>query len=262
MKVRTISSIVAILVAIPFIYYGNTAFALFVSVLGIQAYKEILDLKKSHVKIPNLIKILGLISLCFLMVGNYGNYMMFQNNISFKIILLPLLLLLLPIIFYKEKTYTNKEAFYLLGVIYLIGIFANLIISIRNDNIFVLLYLLSITVFTDSFAYIVGSLIGNNKLMPKVSPNKSWEGFYGGLVGGSIISLIIYHNLISKIDFKIVIITIILSVIGQLGDLFFSKIKRENGIKDFSNIMPGHGGILDRFDSLIFVVICYIFLTI
>ena len=91
----------------------------------------------------------------------------------------------------------------------------------------------------------------------EISPNKTWEGSIGGLLAGSIISLIFYNFLISSIDIKLVIITIILSIVGQIGDLIMSKIKRENGIKDFSNILPGHGGILDRLDSSIFVVLAY-----
>ena len=91
----------------------------------------------------------------------------------------------------------------------------------------------------------------------EISPNKTWEGSIGGLLAGSLISLIFYNFLISSIDIKLVIITIILSIVGQIGDLIMSKIKRENGIKDFSNILPGHGGILDRLDSSIFVVLAY-----
>ena len=91
----------------------------------------------------------------------------------------------------------------------------------------------------------------------EISPNKTWEGSIGGLLAGSVISLIFYNFLISSIDIKLVIITIILSIVGQIGDLIMSKIKRENGIKDFSNILPGHGGILDRLDSSIFVVLAY-----
>ena len=94
----------------------------------------------------------------------------------------------------------------------------------------------------------------------KISPNKTWEGSIGGLICGSLVGAIIYKLFFGKITIKIIIITIILSIIGQIGDLVMSKIKRENEIKDFSNIMPGHGGILDRLDSSIFVFIAYMFL--
>lgn len=95
-------------------------------------------------------------------------------------------------------------------------------------------------------------------MAPKISPAKSWEGAIAGLIGGSAISIIVYSNLVGNFSIKLVIITIILSCVGQMGDLFFSKIKRENEIKDFSNIMPGHGGVLDRLDSLSFVMFVYV----
>lgn len=113
---------------------------------------------------------------------------------------------------------------------------------------------------TDTFAMVIGCLIGKHKLIPDVSPKKSVEGSVAGSVVGTIIASIYYYNIITNnINiFVLIIMTLFLSVLGQLGDLFFSKIKRENGIKDFSNIMPGHGGILDRFDSLTFILYGYI----
>lgn len=252
MKTRIISAVIAILIAIPFIYVGDVLFALGISFLGIYSYKELLDLKKSHRDIPIVVKISGLIALCYLMVGNYGNF-----AISYPMLVLPLLLLLLPNVFFDKNNFSITDAIFLLGFIYLIGISFNVIINIRNLNLYLLLYLISITVFTDTFAYLIGSLIGKNKMAPKISPNKSWEGFVAGIIGGSIISLIIYSNLIGSININIIILNIFLTIVGQLGDLVFSKIKRENDIKDFSNIMPGHGGVLDRLDSFIFVVLTY-----
>ena len=113
---------------------------------------------------------------------------------------------------------------------------------------------------TDTFAYIFGSLIGKHKMCPLISPKKSWEGSIFGSLVGTFVSCTFYHAMINTVSLKVVFVTLILSIIGQLGDLFFSKIKRENGIKDFSNIMPGHGGILDRLDSLIMVVLAFIVL--
>ena len=79
---------------------------------------------------------------------------------------------------------------------------------------------------------------------------------------GSITGLLIYHFLIGNVTFKVVLMVFVLSIIGQIGDLIMSRIKRENEIKDFSNIMPGHGGILDRLDSVVFVFLAYLFLMI
>ena len=115
---------------------------------------------------------------------------------------------------------------------------------------------------TDTFAMLSGKVFGKHKMCPTLSPHKTWEGFVGGLFGGLLSGLLIYKFLIGTLTVRVIITTIILSLVGQMGDLVMSKIKRENEIKDFSNIMPGHGGILDRLDSIIFVVLTYMFLLI
>ena len=257
MKTRLISAFIALIIIVPFILIGGYPFAFAISVLGILSYKEILDLKKSHQEIPILVKIFGLLSLIYFMIGSYK-----PDNFEFKIeiskMIIPLLLMLIPTLFYKNDKYTTRDAFYLLGVIYLFGTIFNLVMIIRNIDFHLFLYLLSISIFTDTFAYLIGMLIGKHKMAPVISPKKSWEGAIAGTIGGSSVALIVYSNLISSLDLKIVFITIILSITGQIGDLVYSKIKRENGIKDFSNIMPGHGGILDRIDSVTFVIIAYV----
>jgi len=259
MKVRVISAAVALAIIIPFIIIGGYPFAIIVGIISVLAYKEILDLKDSHKEIPNAVKILGLISIIYLVLGNYGISSL-DFAVSYPRILLPIVLMLLPTIFYKKDKYITKDAFYLIGTILLVGMLFNLIIVIRNINVYILLYLFSITVFTDTFAYIVGCLIGKHKMAPDISPKKSWEGAIAGLIGGSAIAVIIYSNIIGDFSLKLLFITVILSVVGQLGDLIYSKIKRENNIKDFSNIMPGHGGILDRLDSISFVIFVYVIL--
>ena len=113
---------------------------------------------------------------------------------------------------------------------------------------------------TDSFAYFTGSFIGKHKLCEKISPKKTWEGAIGGSVVGTIISTFFYLFVINSSAnlFLVFGITLLLTIIGQIGDLFFSSIKRHYKIKDFSNLIPGHGGVLDRFDSIIFVVLTFI----
>ena len=259
MKVRVISAIVALAILIPFICLGGIPFAIAAGIISVIAYKEVLDLKKSHKEIPNVVKVLGLLSVLYLVLGNYGINSL-DYAVSYSRILLPLVLMLLPTVFYKKDKYTTKDAFYLLGTIYLVGLLFNLIIVIRNINVFFFFFLLSVTIFIDTFAYIIGCLIGKHKMSPEISPKKSWEGAIAGLIGGVVVASIIYCNLIGEFSIKLILITTILSIVGQLGDLVYSKIKRENDIKDFSNIMPGHGGILDRLDSLSFVIFTYVIL--
>ena len=117
---------------------------------------------------------------------------------------------------------------------------------------------------TDTFAYLFGIIFGKRKLCPSISPKKTIEGALGGIFG-SLILLNLFNYFVLKNNIVFVTLSgIILSIVAQIGDLFASKIKREMGIKDFSNIIKGHGGFLDRFDSIIFVtplvyIVFYIF---
>jgi phosphatidate cytidylyltransferase len=113
---------------------------------------------------------------------------------------------------------------------------------------------------TDTFAYFLGIRFGKHKLIPKVSPKKSIEGAISGLVfgGGFGIAYALVFDVFANFDlniFWIVILSLALSIVSQSGDLIASKFKREVGIKDYSNIFPGHGGVLDRFDSTMFAAI-------
>lgn len=106
---------------------------------------------------------------------------------------------------------------------------------------------------TDTFAYFVGVFFGKHKLCPNVSPKKTVEGAIGGILG-CLASIVLYFNILGiKITIYTIIFSIFVSAFSMVGDLLASKIKREHHMKDFGNILPGHGGILDRFDSLLFV---------
>lgn len=106
---------------------------------------------------------------------------------------------------------------------------------------------------TDTFAYFSGKIFGRHKLYPQVSPNKTIEGAIGGIIGCTIISLLYFNYLRINKYFYIIIFSISASVFSMVGDLTASKIKREYHVKDFGKYLPGHGGILDRFDSVLFV---------
>lgn len=106
---------------------------------------------------------------------------------------------------------------------------------------------------TDTTAYFTGVLFGKHKLCPEISPNKTIEGAVGGILGCIILSTIYFSVIGINNYINIIIFSIFASIISMLGDLTASKIKREFNIKDFGKILPGHGGILDRFDSVLFV---------
>lgn len=112
---------------------------------------------------------------------------------------------------------------------------------------------------TDTGAYFIGVLFGKHKLIPEVSPKKTVEGAFGGVLG-CVVGFVLYGFIVSKLhsDIRVnylmlILLALVVSVVSQLGDLIASFVKREQGIKDFGFIFPGHGGVLDRFDSIIAV---------
>lgn len=110
---------------------------------------------------------------------------------------------------------------------------------------------------SDTFAYIVGSLVGGPKLCPKLSPKKTWSGAIGGTVGGILSSIAVYFIFKPQVNFSsplllFVIIGLVGSIVNIFGDLFESYVKRKVGIKDMGNLLPGHGGVMDRIDGTLF----------
>ncbi len=122
----------------------------------------------------------------------------------------------------------------------------------KLGSFLVLLWLL-INWFGDTFAYFGGRFFGKNRLSPVVSPKKTIEGTVFGILGGMAAGMLMYHFFLSNFPFlKLAFISILTQMIGQIGDLLESVIKRYFGVKDSSNLIPGHGGMFDRIDSLIF----------
>jgi len=269
MKKRVITG-AFIVAAILILYLLPTKLARIViavacGILAAMSFKETIQLKDSHKPYPNYIIFLAILCL-ELLVLNRINASYIYTGASYGMIGLILLILGLPAIFDKKCHYTTKEAFYLIGQVIFLGLYFNLIMLIFNTSInkiagkWIFLYLILISTMTDTFAMLIGSLIGKHKLIPHVSPKKSVEGSVAGSLIATVVASIYYYNVIgNNINILLLIlITLTLSILGQIGDLFFSKIKRENGIKDFSNILPGHGGILDRLDSLSFIIFGFV----
>jgi cytidylyltransferase family len=172
-------------------------------------------------------------------------------------------------LFRNTPARTDNIAYFLLGQVY-ITMPICLMYEILSYNYIVLLALFVIIWASDTFAYLAGSLFGKHKLSPSISPNKSWEGVVGGLIGALLTALVFYLTVsdptaceISVSFIRWLIFAVVIVVFGTLGDLLESLLKRTVGVKDSGHIMPGHGGLLDRLDSVIFAVIpaaVYIFI--
>ena len=257
MKKRILSAIVMLAIVIPVVWIGGDWFRFGVGVVSILALKEILDLKKSHHPFPILVQFVAVIALLFIVLTEYDGYSILFG-VTYRGIAILLLSLLGLSVFYDEKKYTATDALFLIGSVLLLGTAFNAMILARMTDLYLFIYLILIFIFTDTFAMLMGMAFGRHKLIPKVSPKKTVEGSVLGSVIGTVVACIFYHFMVSPITVGVVFTTLGLSIIGQIGDLMFSKIKRENDIKDFSNLIPGHGGILDRLDSTIAIMLAFL----
>jgi phosphatidate cytidylyltransferase len=140
-----------------------------------------------------------------------------------------------------------------LGVLWVaVGFAYLLLLRALEHGLALTILVMACTMLSDTFAYFVGRAIGRHRMAPRISPNKSVEGAIGGLVGAIVAALVvkIYSPWLPTME--AVILGLIIGVVGQWGDLFESAFKRDFRVKDSGRILPGHGGILDRFDSILF----------
>lgn len=261
MKTRVISAVIALMIFVPILLMGGIVFDIAVCILSVLALKEFMDIKETKKKIPEFMKFISYILMVLIVLFNLSTSEdVFA--IDYRVVSTLLLGCLLPVIVYHDrKFYSINDAFYLIGGIFFLGTSFSLFTLLRNAGLVYVIYLLLITIITDTYAYITGMLIGRHKLLPEVSPKKTWEGSIGGTVIGTLVGVCYYVTVInpSVSMVGIILTTVFLSVLGQYGDLVFSSIKRYFGKKDFSQLMPGHGGVLDRLDSIIFVVLGFMF---
>ena len=260
---KVISAIIALgVIVIPLTILGGIYFAVGVTLISLLAYKELISLKFQGREIPLAIKILGGIVLSFMVLCSY-NTSSINTLLDYRMLISLLLILTIPVIFYNDNDkYNGNDALFLIGGILLLGVSFSAITYLRITALKYLIMLIILMISNDTFAQVFGGLIGRNKMIPKISPNKTWEGAIMGSLISTFIASTYYLTLINP-DASILLVSaclFLLSLAGQLGDLLFSAIKRLYGIKDYSNIMPGHGGILDRLDSFIFIVLTFMLL--
>ena len=250
MKQRTISAIILLVIMIGSMIISSKLFGILMLIFSIMGFKEFFDIRyEEKSKKLNLIRLVGII--CTLLIGMNNTFYKMDMNI---VVLIPLLLLSLPIVFYNDsKLYNITDAMYTLGIVYFLGFSFGNIIYMSDTSIIKCVFIFIIAFITDTYAYIGGCLVGRHKLT-SISPKKTIEGSVIGTIMGTMIGSVYYYNLVSGVTlFETVVLCLFFTLLSEFGDLFFSSIKRYFDKKDYSNLIPGHGGILDRFDSVIYV---------
>lgn len=253
MKQRIITAVAAGIPLLAFVIYGGLPFTIVVYLLASIALYELLRMKKiSIVSSP------GISSMLFLWLILINDELLYTRpyvTLTKIEIALAVIMVLLSITVLSKNRYTFDDVgFVMLAVVY-IGVGFYYFIETRNAGLDYVFYALFVIWATDTGAYLVGRKFGKRKLWPKISPKKTIEGSIGGIVIALITAIIfqLVHPLHSSM-LIVILITILISVMGQIGDLVESAFKRHYVVKDSGTILPGHGGILDRFDSLLFVL--------
>ena len=260
MKVRVISSVLMLALFVPLLIVGGMAYRIFMAFLAVLALRELLKIRQSNREMPFILTVISLVFVVFLALNNDRD-VTFSYTMDYRLIAGLLFTYLFPLVFINDsKKYNLTDALFLTASTLFIGISFSLFILVRNYSLDYVIYIFLISMVTDTFALVGGKYIGRHKLAPKISPKKTVEGLICGTFIGVFIPVLYYTTVInSNLNiFVLIFITICLSLVGQVGDLVFSFIKREYQQKDFSNIIPGHGGILDRLDNIIFVVLGFL----
>lgn len=275
MKKRIITGIVALLVFIPICIFSK--FVIFPIAMGILAAIGVFEIskcigweKKFVLTIPTFIVALALPILRYFLSGKSkpnSVFLLFAMASAFL-----LLVYTLAYVMFTKNKYKLSDAltFFALSI-YVIGCFSSVVIVrytnfVEDQGKYMYLIIFLSAWICDTFAYFTGRFFGKHKLIPAISPKKTIEGAIGGIIF-TFIAMMGYGCLL-KFAFKydgisfvhLAILGVILPIVSQIGDLIASCIKRQYDIKDFGNVFPGHGGVIDRFDSpmLVAPVICLI----
>lgn len=266
MKTRIISAVIGFPLFALTIVLGHNVIvvALFLlSIIGLNEYYNAFNNKYKCVKSVGYIATFALYA--YLLAEKY-----IHINGSIMLLLIPCILIVLAgILVFTYPKYSVIDIFMtFVGVIYVPVLFSY-IIEIRNmENGFILVWFIFLSAWgSDTSAYFAGKFLGKHKLAPVLSPNKTIEGAIGGVLGAVILCIIYtmvcheWFDVLISNKFYVGLIGGIAACVSQIGDLVASAIKRFVDIKDFGKIIPGHGGILDRFDSILFTApVVYILL--
>ncbi len=245
---RSITGIVYVLLLLAAIFLSTDAFDFLFMTFGLGCLYEF----KRLVKIKGYYVFVAYLALWWAFIYIIKDFSLIR---LLMVITLTVNLALLSYLFSKKQTEFSTVQKLLLAVFYIGGGCIFLTMIPYKDDAFAKYLIMGIFILiwvNDSFAYLVGSTLGKNKLFPSISPKKTIEGSVGGLIFALVAAYIIskYEPILNATQW--IILAVVLVITGNLGDLLESKFKRVAGVKDSGAILPGHGGILDRLDSMIF----------
>ncbi len=263
---RSLSGIVFIGLIIGSILLGQQIFAALMLIFSIIGLTEYQRMTQKWIGNPGDIQIILLNGL--IVFGLLSAVILeFIPSKYLVLLILPVLISMIHTLFSKLESPVQQMSILMAGVLYislpfaLFASFFTLNPQMAFSNELVIAFFIMVW-SNDVFAYVVGSLIGKHKLYEKVSPKKTWEGSLGGVIL-TIVAAYIISIFFKTYDMQTwLVLGLIISIFASLGDLIESMIKRQVGVKDSGNIMPGHGGVLDRFDGVIFAIpAVYIYLS-
>lgn len=251
-RTRLISSIILMAITLAMVILGGNYLFAALFIVSIIGMTELFRVVNIHRSLPGILAYAA---------GAVYYVLIYQELQSYQLLLVIafLMLLMFAYVLSFPKFKTDQIAIAFFGLFY-VSVMLSYIYQVRvlQDGE-ILVWLIFIGAWgSDTFAYCTGMLIGRHKAFPKLSPKKSAEGCFGGVIGAALLGFlfaVIFQEKVQGIENVRLSFTIIgaaSSVISQLGDLAASAIKRDHAIKDYGTLIPGHGGILDRFDSIIF----------
>jgi phosphatidate cytidylyltransferase len=267
LKKRIITAVWGIPILIAIIWFGEPwLFTAFVAILGLLAVIEFFRLVNKLKITP--IYIFGILwTLFFIIIRNPLLPDLIEPYLDFNLvtpifITSGIIISLVALLVRKEKFNAFPAwAWTFAGILY-VGWLLGYLVALRGieDGRNWVFYALFCTFGSDTFAFLIGRAFGKRKLAPSISPGKTWVGTFGGLLGAVVVSFLFLLptpvSLASQLNWwQAIILGLLVSIFGQLGDLVESLLKRNVGAKDSGTLLPGHGGILDRLDSVVFAVV-------
>lgn len=254
MKQRIVTGFIAGAAYLAFLFIGSFPFSIFAAAIAVIAFMELTAMKKMPFFSPGVLAGALAVAVTVLSAPFIGGHGFIQFVIRLLIVLI---LCLLCIVVFSKNQFQVEEASYIFLSVFYISLPFFLLVHLRLESLVTVLFV-QITVWaTDSGAYFAGRMLGRHKLAPHISPKKTIEGSVGAVLT-ALAAVLIFQAVVRSPVFSswgiLLAAAFIISILGQMGDLAESAIKRFFGVKDSGTLLPGHGGLLDRFDSLIFVL--------